>query len=89
MADHQEWKGQRFNKKTCKKAFIIKDCFTQYDAKCFLNFSIKEVIRLDLFNVGNVKYMASLFRPFMYLTLLFKLVCLLPFTSSMSLITVQ
>ena len=26
----------------------------------FLNFSVKEMIRLDLFNVGNVKYMASL-----------------------------
>ncbi len=61
MADRQEWNGQRFNKKTCKKAFIIKNCFTQYDAKYFLNFSIKEMIRLDLFNVGNVKYMASLF----------------------------
>ncbi len=27
----------------------------------FLNFSIKEMIRLDLFKVGNVKYIASLF----------------------------
>ncbi len=63
MADRQEWKGQRFNQKTCEKAVIIKTCFTQYDAKYFLNFSIKEMIRLDLFNVGNIKYiyMASLF----------------------------
>ncbi len=27
MTDRQEWKGQRFNKKTCKKAFIIKNLF--------------------------------------------------------------
>ena len=33
---------------------------TLYDAKYFLNFSIKE-IGLDLFNVGNVKYMTSFF----------------------------
>ena len=36
MADRQEWKGQRFNKKSCKKAFIVKNCFTQYDGKFFL-----------------------------------------------------
>ncbi len=60
VADRQECKGQRFNKKTCKKAFKIKNCFRQYDAKYFLNFSIKE-IGLDLFNVGNVKYMTSFF----------------------------
>ncbi len=35
MVDRQEWKGQRFNKKTCKKAFIIKNCFKQCDAKYF------------------------------------------------------
>ena len=39
------------------------------------------MIRIDLFNVGNVKYMASLFWQFMYqyLTLLFNYVYLLPF----------
>ena len=61
MVDRQECKGQRVNKTTCKKAFIIKNCFTQYDAKYFLKSTIKDMIRLDLFNVGNVKYMASLF----------------------------
>ncbi len=61
MADRQEWKGQRFNKKTCKKAFIIKNCSKQYDAKYFLNISIKEMIRLHLFKVGNVKYIWQFF----------------------------
>ena len=32
----------------------------------------KEVTRIDLFNMENVKYMASLFWPFMYLTLLLR-----------------
>ncbi len=39
-----------FNKKTCKKAFII---------KYFVNFS-KQMIRLDLFNVGNVKFVLTI-----------------------------
>ncbi len=41
-ADRQEWKGQRLNKKTCEKAFIIKNCLTQYVARYFLNFSLKK-----------------------------------------------
>ncbi len=63
MVGRQDWKGQRFNKKkhVYEKAFIIKNCFAQYDAKYFLNFSINEMIRLDLFNVGNVKYMQVCF----------------------------
>ncbi len=61
MANCQEWKGQRLDQKHVLRKLLIKNCFIQYDAKYFLNFSIKEMIRLDLFNVGNVKYMASLF----------------------------
>ncbi len=65
MANRQEWKGQSFiNKKTCDKAFFNKKivshnimCFFQ---SIFFNF-FKEMIRIDLFNMENVKYMASLF----------------------------
>ncbi len=55
MADRQEWKGQSLKQKTCKKAFIIKNCFTQYIFQVFF----KEMIRIDLFNMENVKYMAK------------------------------
>ncbi len=61
MEDQQEWKGQRLNKKTCKKAFMIKNCLTQYDAKYFFKVFFKEMIRIDLFDMENVTYMASLF----------------------------
>ena len=44
----------------CKNAFIIKKCFAQHDAKYFFNF-FKEMVRIDLFKMENVKYMASLF----------------------------
>ena len=51
---------QAFYKKTCKKALMIKNCFTQNDTKYFFDF-FKELIRIDLFNMENVKYIASLF----------------------------
>ena len=38
----------------------------------YFSISFKEMIRIDLFNTENVKFMASLFFPFMYSTLLFK-----------------
>ncbi len=63
MADRQDrldGKGKVFYKKICKKAFIIKNCFTQHDAKYFFNI-FKEMVRIDLFNAENLKYMASLF----------------------------
>ena len=59
MADRPEWKGQSFFKKICKKAFIIKKCFTQHDAKYFFSF-FKEMVRIDLFNMENLKYMARI-----------------------------
>ena len=53
-------KGKVFKKILCKNAFIIKNCFTQHDAKYFFNF-FREIVRIDLFNMENVKYMTSLF----------------------------
>ncbi len=35
MADRQEWKGQRLNKKMYKESFYNKNCSTQCDAKYF------------------------------------------------------
>ncbi len=73
-------RGKVFYQKICKKAFIIKKCFTQHHAKYFFN-SFKEIVRIDLFYMENVKYMAI---KFVLTVLVFDIVfdffvCLVPF----------
>ena len=58
MADRHEWKGRRFKKK-CSVG-KLKNSFTQYGEKHFLEFVLKEMMGTDLV-WEMVKYMASLF----------------------------
>ena len=49
MTVYQEWKRQRLKKHVGK----LKNCFLQYDSTHFFQFLFEEMIRIDLFSMGN------------------------------------